>query len=453
METKRENFGSRFGVLVAVAGSAVGLGNLWRFPYLVGTNGGAAFIIVYLIFVVLLCLPIMLSEFVIGRRGQSNVFGAVKKIAPKSGWLSIGVISVAASIFILAFYSVVGGWTLDYIVKSFSPTFLTADGGNLTEQFNSFSTSTFLPLFMTILFLVISALIVAAGVKNGIEKYSKILMPLLFVLVILLGIRSMTLPGSAEGLRFLFNPDFSKINSQVILAALGQAFFSLSLGMGCMITYGSYINKKENLFKISFLGASADVGFAILAGLAVMPAVFAFGISPGEGPSLVFITLPQVFAQLPFGQIISFFFFFLLLIAALTSSISLFEVVVAYFSEELKMKRKTAVAITLLITVTLGSLSSLSQGALADVTIFGKNFFDFFDYTSSNVLLPIGGLVIVLFVGWRMKKEDVFAELSNEGAINIKKSIFGFLMFIIKIIAPIAIAIVLLSSIGLLKIF
>lgn len=444
---ERDGFGSRFGVLVAVAGSAVGLGNLWRFPYMVGNNGGAAFIILYLVFVILLCLPIMFSEFVIGRRTQSNAFGAIKKIAPKSGWLSIGVISVVASICIMSFYSVVGGWTLEYIFKSFSSDFLTSDSSSLANQFSGFSQSSFLPVAMHLLFLTLSALIVVAGVKNGIEKYSKILMPMLFVLVMLLAIRSLTLDGAGAGVKFLLYPDFSKITGETMLAALGQAFFSLSLGMGCIITYGSYVNRKENLFKISFMSAFADTGFAILAGLAVMPAVFAFGISPGQGPSLVFITLPQIFAQMPFGNVISIAFFFILLIAAITSAISLLEVVVAYFTEELKMTRKVAVVVTFVIIGLFGTFSSLSQGPLKDVTIFGKTFFDLFDYASSNVLLPVGGLLVVLFVGWRMKRADVLDELTSGGTVALRKSLFSGIMLVIKFLAPIAISIVLLNSI------
>jgi len=443
---KRDGFGSRFGVLVAVAGSAVGLGNLWRFPYLVGTNGGAAFIILYLAFVILICLPIMFSEFIIGRRGQSNAFGSVKKIAPKSGWLSIGAISVIASIFILSFYSVVGGWTIEYIFKSFSANFLTADSNSLSTQFSGFSQSQFMPVVMHLLFLGITALIVVAGVKNGIERYSKILMPVLFFLVLLLAIRSLTLPGAYAGVEFLFKPDFSKITSKAALAALGQAFFSLSLGMGCIITYGSYVNKKENLFKISFMSAAADTGFAILAGLAVIPAVFAFGISPGEGPSLVFITLPQVFAQLPFGQIVAVAFFFILLIAALTSSISLLEVVVAFCCEELKWSRLFSVIVTFIVVGIFGSFSSLSQGVLSHITVFSKTFFDFFDYTSSNILLPIGGLLVVLLVGWRMKRSHVLDELTSGGTITVKPIMFAIIYFLIRFVAPIAIITVLIHS-------
>ena len=452
-EIKRDGFGSRFGVLVAVAGSAVGLGNLWRFPYMVGNNGGAAFIIIYLLFVILLCLPIMFSEFIIGRRTQSNVFGAINKLAPKSPFLSIGVISVVASICIMAFYSVVGGWTIEYIFKSFSPDFLTANSASLESQFKEASTSSLVPITTHLAFLGLSALIVVAGIKNGIEKYSKILMPVLFFLVMLLAIRSMTLDGSSAGIKFLFYPDFSKITGATLIAALGQAFFSLSLGMGCIITYGSYVKKNENLFKVSLMTVAADTGFAILAGLAVMPAVFAFGISPGQGPSLVFITLPQIFAQLPFGNVIAIAFFFILFIAAITSAISLLEVIVAYFTEELKLTRKAAVLIAFTIIGIFGTLSSLSNGVLADVKIFGKTFFDLFDYTSSNILLPVGGLLVVMFVGWRMKKADVLDELTNGGSIAIKGFVLKWIIFTIKFLAPIAIALVLLSSIGFIKLF
>ncbi len=452
-DLNRDGFGSRFGVLVAVAGSAVGLGNLWRFPYMVGNNGGAAFIIIYLLFVVLLCLPIMFSEFIIGRRTQSNVFGAINKLAPKSPFLSIGVISVVASICIMAFYSVVGGWTIEYIFKSFSPDFLTANSASLESQFKEASTSSLVPIATHLAFLGLSALIVVAGIKNGIEKYSKILMPVLFFLVMLLAIRSMTLDGSSAGIKFLFYPDFSKITGATLIAALGQAFFSLSLGMGCIITYGSYVKKNENLFKVSLMTVAADTGFAILAGLAVMPAVFAFGISPGQGPSLVFITLPQIFAQLPFGNVIAIAFFFILFIAAITSAISLLEVIVAYFTEELKLTRKAAVLIAFTIIGIFGTLSSLSNGVLADVKIFGKTFFDLFDYTSSNILLPVGGLLVVMFVGWRMKKADVLDELTNGGSIAIKGIVLKWIIFTIKFLAPIAIALVLLSSIGFIKLF
>ena len=451
--SKRDGFGSRFGVLVAVAGSAIGLGNLWRFPYLVGNNGGAAFIVVYITMAIVLCLPIMISEFVIGRRTQSNAIGAVKKLAPKSGWLSIGVISVATAFMISCFYSVVGGWTLEYIVKSFSSGFLVNDNSTLAKTFSNFTTSPVRPAVMMLIYLAINAFIVSAGIKNGIEKYAKILMPALFVLIIILAIRSLTLPGAQAGLSFLFNPDFSKLTAGSVLAALGQAFFSLSVGMGCIITYGSYVDKKENLMNISLTTAIADTTFAILAGLAIIPAVFAFGISPGEGPGLVFITLPQIFAQMPFGQVISFVFFVILLVAAITSSISLLEVVVAYFVEELKMSRRVATLITFSVIGLFGVLCSLSLGELKEITLFGKNMFDLFDYTTSNIMLPAGGLLIVLFVGWKMKQEDVQDELFNQGSIPFKKNLFKGIIIGIKFLAPIAIAFILLNGIGLIRLF
>lgn len=451
--SKRDGFGSRFGVLVAVAGSAIGLGNLWRFPYLVGNNGGAAFIVVYITLAIVLCLPIMISEFIIGRRTQSNAIGAIKKLAPKSGWLSIGVISVATAFMISCFYSVVGGWTLEYIVKSFSSGFLVNDSGALTKTFSSFTTSSVRPAVMMLIYLAINAFIVSAGIKNGIEKYAKILMPALFVLIIILAIRSLTLPGAQAGLSFLFNPDFSKLTAGSVLAALGQAFFSLSVGMGCIITYGSYVDKKENLMNISLTTAIADTTFAILAGLAIIPAVFAFGISPGEGPGLVFITLPQIFAQMPFGHVISFAFFVILLVAAITSSISLLEVVVAYFVEELKMSRRVATLITFSVIGLFGVLCSLSLGELKEMTLFGKNMFDLFDYTTSNIMLPVGGLLIVLFVGWKIRREDVRDELFNGGVIPFKKTLFNWIIIGIKFLAPIAIAFILLNGIGLIRLF
>lgn len=443
---KRDNFSDRFGVLVAVAGSAVGLGNLWRFPYLVGNNGGAAFIIIYLAFILILCLPIMLSEFIIGRRGVANSIGAIKKLAPSSGWLSIGVISVLSALTIMAFYSVVGGWTIHYIFKSFSSSLFINDSGNLSKQFFNFTQSTYLPVLSHLLFLALSSLIVVAGVKNGIEKYSKILMPILFILVVIVAIRSLTLEGSAKGVEFLFRPDFSKVTGKTLLDALGQAFFSLSLGMGCIITYGSYIKRDENLFKISFMSAGADTLFALIAGLAIVPAVFAFGISPSEGPSLVFITLPQVFAQIPFGQVISVLFFFILLIAAITSAISLIEVVTAFCTEELKWSRKKAVINIFILLGIVGSISSLSMGSLSHLTLWGKSIFDLFDFTSSNILLPIGGLLIVLFVGWRMGNDNIYDELTNGKTITINRTLYKSLLFIIKYIAPIAILTVLLAN-------
>ena len=445
----RDNF-SRFGALMAIIGSAVGLGNLWKFPYVAGSNGGAAFIIFYIGFMVLLCLPLMLSEFIIGRRAQANVVGAFKKLAPDTPWFLTGIIGVAAAFFILSFYGVVGGWTLEYIISSIKTNFSASALGNSEEIFVNFTQSAIRPLIFLFLFMGVTAYIVLTGVKKGIERYSKILMPVLFLMVVILAIRSITLPGAAEGIKFLFNPDFSKINGSVVLNALGQGLFSLSLGMGCMITYSSYFGKKENLTKTALISLSADTLFAIIAGVAILPAVFALGFNPEAGPGLVFITLPKVFELMPGGAVFAVVFFIVLAVAALTSAISLLEVVVAYISEEMKVSRKKATLIGSILITSLGVLCSLSQGALSNATIFGYNIFNAFDKFSSNILMPFGGLLIVLFVGWQMKRKDVFDELSNGGTIRV--SMFGLLMFLLKIFAPIAIALIFLNQIGVLNI-
>lgn len=445
----RENFGNSFGVLVAMAGSAVGLGNLWRFPYLVGTNGGAAFIVLYLLFVFLLCIPVMYSEFLIGRRSESNAIGAFRKLAPGSKWGFVGILGVLCSISILAFYSVVGGWTIDYIVKAVMFKFTTTDTGVLENIFKESVTSTYEPILYLTIFLGLTGLVVIAGVKKGIEKYTKIMMPLLFVLVLIIAIRSVTLPNSWDGLVFLFKPDFSKVTATTIFDALGQAFFSLSLGCGCIITYGSYVKKDENIVKTSAMTSIADTAFAIIAGLAIMPAVFAFGISPGEGPGLVFVTLPMVFAQIPFGEFLAILFFFILFIAAITSSISLLEVVVAYLNEEFKFKRITSVLISLALLMVLGTLCSLSQGNLADVKLFGLTFFDFFDSLSANILMPLGGLLIVVFTGWKLGKANFTDEITSSGKVKMSNWFVEFTYFSIRFIAPVVIAVIMVR--GLIK--
>lgn len=443
---KREGFGSSFGVLVAMAGSAVGLGNLWRFPYLVGTNGGAAFIIIYLAFVLLLALPIMYSEFVIGRRSQANVFGAYKVLAPGTKWCNIGFIYVLCSITIISFYSVVGGWTIDYLIKALSFQFDVADNAILGGMFDTTVTSSYKPLIFMLIFIIATALIVLAGIKRGIEKYTKIMMPVLFVMVVVIAVRSATLPGAGAGLDFLFKPDFSKVTANTFLEALGQAFFSLSVGAGTIMTYASYVDRKESIVGLSAQTAIADTLFAIIAGLAIMPAVFSFGISPSQGPGLVFITLPYIFAQLPLGSFIAIIFFFILFIAAITSSISMLEVIVAYVSEELGLSRKGAIALSVSVILVLGSLCSLSQGVLSDITLFGNNIFDCFDKFSANILLPLGGLFAVIFVGWRMKKADVTDEITSAGIYKYPSFMQNFIYFSIKYLAPLVVAVIMLQG-------
>lgn len=445
----RDSFGSKFGIIAAAAGSAIGLGNIWKFPYMAGQNGGAAFLFVYLFFTLAIGLPVMISEFGIGRRGQRNVFGSYKRLSPGTPWYLVGIMGVAAAFMILAFYSAVAGWTLEYIYKSITDSFSGKDPAELETMFRDFTGGSWRPIFWQLVFMFLTAWIIIAGVKGGIEKYTKILMPLLFVIIIILCVRSLTLPNSMEGLKFIFRPDFSKLTGKAVLDALGQAFFSLSLGMGTLITYGSYIRKKDNLAATAVEVSIADLVIAILAGIAIFPAVFSFGINPSEGPGLVFITLPNIFEQMPGGYFFSLIFFILLAVAALTSSISLLEVVVAYFSEEMKMTRLKATIIGSVAIFALGIFCSLSFGMIADFKIFGKNFFELLDFTSSNLLLPLGGLCIVMFVGWYLSKKDIRDELSNSG--SLRALYFPVYLFIVRFIAPIAIAIVFIYGLGLIR--
>jgi NSS family neurotransmitter:Na+ symporter len=445
----RESFGSKFGIIAATAGSAIGLGNIWRFPYVAGENGGAAFIILYLGFVIAIGIPVMLSEFTIGRKGQLNVYGSFRKLAPSQPWYLIGLMGVVAAFMILAFYTAVAGWTLEYLYQSIINGFDNKSPDELNLMFDNFVGGTSRPLVWFFVFMALTAFIIMAGVKNGIEKSTKILMPLLLLLLIALIVRSVTLPGASKGISFLFTPDFSKITASTVLEALGQAFFSLSIGMGTLVTYGSYIQKSEDLGSTAFSVAMADTLIAILAGLAIFPAVFAFNIEPGYGEGLVFVTLPVIFQQMPGGTIFSIMFFVLLGVAALTSTISVLEVIVAFFVEELKMKRKAATWLATISVSTLGILCVLSTSSLADFTIFGFTIFGLMNFTTANILLPLGGFLIVVFVAWFFGRDKAKDELSNEG--KLKASYFPLFMFIIKFVAPLAIAFVFLQGIGLIN--
>ncbi len=446
-EKKRASFGSKLGVVAAAAGSAVGLGNIWRFPYELGLSGGGAFLLIYIICISLLGIPIMTSEFLIGRMGEANAAGSFRKLQPKgSKWWLVGAMGVVAAFLIMGFYSVVSGWTFEYIAQAIGNNFAHKDSAALEQVFTDFSTQTWRPILWMGLSVAITCLIIIGGVKNGIEKSSKFLMPLLFIIIIILGIRAVTLPGGTEGLKFLFKPDFSKIDSSVILNAMGQAFFSLSLGMGCMITYGSYIRKDNNLSKTVAEVTILDTLVAVLASIAIFPAVFSFGISPGQGPTLVFITLPNIFASMAGGYIWAILFFVLLAIAALTSSISLLEVIVAFCVEEFKTTRVKAAIFASIGIFILGVLASLSMGVWNDVRIFGLTFFDLFDYITSKILMPLGGILVTLFVGWVMKKDQVQAELSSNG--RYKTKFFSVYLFLVRYIAPIAIIIIFLNELG-----
>lgn len=440
----RDSFGSRFGALVAMAGSAVGLGNLWRFPYLVGENGGAAFIIVYIILSFLICLPIFISEFVIGRRSQKNAYAAFRDLSGGSGWRWVGLFTIIVPLIVLSYYSVIGGWSIDYLLKSCTFSFTGASGVN--TMFTDLVTSTWTPLLAHTGFLLVTTLIVVVGIKDGIEKFSKVMMPLLFFIVIGIAIYSLTLPGAQKGIEYLFNPDFSKINAKACAAALGQAFFSLSLGFGTIMTYASYVDKKENIMFQSTATAVSDLMFAMIAGVAIMPAVFAFGLNPQSGPGLVFETLPLVFEQMPAGGLVAILFFLALLVAALTSSISMLEVAVAYLVEEKKFSRIAACIVLFIICWMIGAVCSLSFGPLSHIEIDGGNLFDFFDNLSSNILMTLGSLLTVLFVGWRLKKTDVYDEFTNGGTLSRNAKLFGVLWFLIRFVCPLAIIAIFVSG-------
>jgi len=444
---KRDSFGSRFGALVAMAGSAVGLGNLWRFPYLVGENGGAAFIIIYILLSFVICLPIFISEFVIGRRSQKNAFAAFRDLSGGSAWRWVGLFTIIVPLVVLSYYSVIGGWSVEYLLKSLTFSFTgEASQSVFHSMFTDFVSSTWAPLIAHTAFLLVTTLIVIVGIKDGIEKFSKVMMPLLFFMVVAIAIYSMTLPGASAGLDYLFNPDFSKITGKALAAALGQAFFSLSLGFGTIMTYASYVSKKENIMFQSAATAVSDLMFAMIAGMAIMPAVFAFGLNPQSGPGLVFETLPFVFGQMPAGGVVAILFFLALLVAALTSSISMLEVAVAYLVEEKKFSRLWACVVLFAVCWVVGAICSLSFGPLSDIKIDGGNIFDFFDNLSSNILMTLGSLLTVLFVGWRLKKTDVFNEFTNGGTLSRNAKLFGVLWFLIRYVCPLAIAAIFISG-------
>lgn len=444
---KRDGFGSKIGVIAAAAGSAIGLGNIYRFPCELGENGGAAFLLVYLAVVIFLGIPVMLSELVIGRHSQSNAVGAFKKLAPKSGWPIVGYMGVLCGFLIFAFYSTVSGWTLEYILKAVTNSFQGKDLTMIEEDFAAFHNMGWRNVIWQGVFIILTGFVIFKGVQNGIEKYAKILMPVLLVILVILGIRSMMLPNAKEGLAFLFRPDFSKITGDVLIDALGQGFFSLSLGMGILITYGSYVKKEDNLTSTAFSVVLADTLIALLAGIVIFPAAFSFGVNPQAGMGLVFNTIPMIFNQMTGGYVFCIIFFVLLAIAALTSTISLLEVVVAYISEELKIKRQWATVIACVLTMLLGTFASLSLMENSPFTIGGKTVFDTLDFITANVMLPLGGIMIVVFVGWKLGKARFFDEVTNEG--KLKSPLKLIIFFIIKYLAPLAVALVFIT--GLIK--
>ena len=446
----RVNFGSKIGAILAAAGSAVGLGNIWRFPYEAGNHGGAAFILVYLACVFILGMPIMIAEFTVGRRAKASTGKAFGILAPGTQWKWLGRLGVLSGLLILGYYSVVAGWTLEYIITSLSNGFADKGPEDFVAIFQNFSQDPVRPIIWCLVFLFLTHFVIVKGVKDGIEKSSKVMMPVLFILILVLAVCSMSLPNASKGLEFLLKPDFSKVNADVFLGAMGQAFFSLSLGMGCLSTYASYFGSDTQMGKTALSVGVIDTMVGILAGLIIFPAAFSVGIQPDAGPSLIFITLPNVFQQafggVPFlAMIFSLMFYVLLALAALTSTISLHEVVTAYLNEQFGMSRgRAAVWVTGFCVVT-GVLSSLSLGVWDD-KFFGLGFFDLLDFVTAKLMLPLSGLLVSLFVGWYLKRSLSYEELTNYGLQ--KAPYFPIYMFILRYLAPIAIVLIFVNELG-----
>lgn len=443
----RGNFGSRLGVILASAGSAVGLGNIWRFPTEVGKNGGAAFILVYLLCVLFLAMPVMISEFVIGRASGANTVGAYRKLAPGKFWIVAGYMGVLAGFLVLSFYSVVAGWTLNYTYSSLLD-HLSGDQ-DFALFFQRFVEHPWQPLVFIYVFLLLTHLVVSRGVQDGIEKYSKMMMPMLLLIIVFLMGCSLSMPGAGDGLRFLLQPDFSKVNTQVVLSAMGQAFFSLSVGIGCLVTYSSYFSKDTKLVSSAFNVCMIDTMVAVLSGFIIFPAVFSVGGTVDAGPGLVFITLPSVFnsafAQMPLlGYFFSSLFYVLLLLAALTSSISMHEISTAFILEHYQLSRKKAALVVTCVCTLLGTACSFSFGIWKDLKLFGMGFFDMFDFLTAKFLMPLGGLLITMFVGWYLQRQFVEDELSNVGTLKVRS--MRILLFLIKWITPVGVAIVFLNE-------
>lgn len=454
---ERANFGSKLGVILATAGSAVGLGNVWRFPYMTGENGGAVFIMIYVICVVLLGIPCMVSEFIVGRHGQSNTARAYRKLAGGTPWSLIGYMGVLTGFLITGYYAVVSGWCLQYIFASLIG-HLQGDPEYFKTYFTELATHPVKPVLWTVIILGITYLIIEHGVRDGIERASKLLMPTLFILLLIIVGASCMLPNADDGIEFLFKPDYDKLTGDVFLGALGQSFYSLSIAMGCLCTYASYFSRYTNLTKSASQIAIIDCLVAILAGLMIFPAAFSVGVNPDSGPSLIFITLPnvfqQAFASMPLvGYCISLLFFVLLSLAALTSLMSLHEVSTAFIHEELKMSRKKAALLVTVTTSVIGAFCSLSMGAVDGLVFFGKSLFDWFDFITGQIFLPIVGFLTCIFIGWFVPHQIVRNEFTNQGEL---KSIgyvrlFHVYIFLVKYVCPLAILLVFLHQFGLLS--
>ena len=448
--SRRDGFTSSFGVLAATLGSAVGLGNIWKFPYLTGANGGASFLVVYLLATLIVGLPVMMAEIMLGRAARANAVSTFEKLAPgkRRPWWLVGLAGALAAFLVLAFYSEVAGWVFAYVFKSLTNQVLTSDPNVAGQVFESMITDPWQALLWQWAVLAFIGAIILMGVSKGIEAVTKRLMPVLFILLLVICVRSLTLPGASAGLEFLFWPDFSKLSAGVVLTALGLAFFKLSLGIGTMVTYGSYFRADQNIPATATRVMIADLIVSMLAGIAIFPAVFAFGFTPSAGPSLLFITIPAVFAEMPGGTLFVVLFFILTAIAATGAMLSILEVPIAVLTERFGWSRPLAVIVCVLLLAAVGSTAALSQSLLSGVRPFGMNFFDLYDYLSQNVLMPGTGIFIALFAGWVWGKSPMARELSNNGQLD-NAWVVNAVGFLLRWVAPVLIAIVMAKGLGL----
>ena len=444
--SSRGAFGTKLGIILATAGSAVGLGNVWRFPFMTGQNGGAAFIILYFACILLLGIPGMVSEFIIGRHAQTNSYRAYSKMGGRR-WGLVGILGIVTSTIILGFYAVVAGWCLQYLWAAVTSQ-LHGDASYVQRYFTTFSSNPWRPCLWAVAFVVITHLVIVRGVQKGIERASKILMPLLLLLLLVIVVASCLLPGAIEGVKFLLLPDFSKVTHSVLLEALGQAFFSLSLGTACLCTYASYFTRDTNLLRSSTQIALLDTMIAILAGLMIFPAAFSVGVSPDSGPSLIFITLPnvfqQAFAQMPMiGYVISILFYALLVFAALTSTISMHEIGTAFFHEELHLSRRKAASILTIVCSVIAVFCSLSVGA-ADIHLLGMSLMDFCDFLTAQIMLPAGALLTSVMLGWMVSRQKVYDEFTNGGTVS--QWLFPVWRVAVRFVVPVCIALIFLHQ-------
>ncbi|MUV38542.1 putative sodium-dependent transporter YocR [Lentibacillus sp. JNUCC-1] len=449
MKHQPEQWTSKLGFILATAGSAIGLGAIWKFPYMTGVSGGGAFFLVFIVFTLFIGMPILLAEFTIGRGSQKDAIGAYQTFAPDKKWHYIGILGMITCFILLSFYSVVGGWILLYLFETAAGHLSGLAGNEYGTQFNEIIANPFVTVFAQLIFMVITIMVVAKGVQKGIERASKIMMPALFIAFVILIIRSLTLDNIGEGISFFLYPDFSSLNSKSILFALGQSFFSISVGVSVMVTYSSYLSKKEDLPKSAFTVVLMNIFISLLAGLAIFPAVFSFGLEPEAGPGLLFVVLPAVFNQMPLGSLFLFIFLLLFLFATFTSAFSMVEIIVAAFTKDKHEQRRKTTWIIGICIFLAGIPAALSFGVLSDVTLFDKTMFDLSDYLVSNILMPLGALAISIFTGFAVPRKVLETEFKTGSTLG--KKIFALWFMMIKYVVPVAIIIVFLDVIGVLK--